>query len=50
VFFHDFSAPEDVRAEIETAGLTADEVAPGWWLCRPQPDTPPQKMVSGTNY
>jgi 2-polyprenyl-3-methyl-5-hydroxy-6-metoxy-1,4-benzoquinol methylase len=37
VFFHDFSAPEDVRAEIETAGLTADEVAPGWWLCRRSP-------------
>lgn len=35
VFFHEFSTPDDVRAEIETAGFTAEEIAPGWWLCRP---------------
>ena len=33
-FFHDFSTPAEVRAEIEAAGLTAEEVAPGWWVCR----------------
>jgi len=35
VFFHVFATPAEVRAEIEAAGFTADEVAPGWWLCRP---------------
>jgi cyclopropane fatty-acyl-phospholipid synthase-like methyltransferase len=35
VFFHDFSTPDDVQAEIEAAGFTVEEVAPGWWLCRP---------------
>ena len=34
VFFHDFSSPDEVRAEIEAAGLTADEVSAGWWVCR----------------
>ena len=34
VFFHDFSTPGEVRAEIEAAGLRAEEVAPGWWICR----------------
>lgn len=34
VFFHDFSTPGEVRAEIEAAGLSAEEVAPGWWICR----------------
>ena len=34
VFFHDFSGPEEVRAETEAAGLGAEEVSPGWWVCR----------------
>ena len=33
-FFHEFSTPAELRAEIEAAGLTADEVSPGWWICR----------------
>lgn len=33
-FFHDFSGPGEVRAEIDEAGLEAQEVAPGWWVCR----------------
>jgi SAM-dependent methyltransferase len=33
-FFHDFSTAAEVRAEIEAAGFSAEEVAPGWWLCR----------------
>ena len=33
-FFHDFSGPEEVRAEVEAASLRAEEVAPGWWVCR----------------
>ncbi|MFQ5793379.1 MAG: class I SAM-dependent methyltransferase, partial [Acidobacteriota bacterium] len=33
-FFHDFSGPGEVRVEIEAAGLSADEVSPGWWICR----------------
>jgi len=31
-FFHDFSGPAEVRAEIEAAGLSAEEVSPGWWV------------------
>jgi SAM-dependent methyltransferase len=34
-FFHDFSGPWEVREEVEAAGFTAHEVAPGWWVCRP---------------
>lgn len=34
VFFHDFSGPGEVRAEIAASGLAADEIAPGWWVCR----------------
>ena len=33
-FFHDFSGPGEVRAELEAAGLSAQEVIPGWWVCR----------------
>lgn len=33
-FFHDFSGPAEVRAELEAAGLSAEEVSPGWWICR----------------
>jgi SAM-dependent methyltransferase len=33
-FFHDFSTAAEVRAEIEAAGLRADELLPGWWICR----------------
>ena len=33
-FFHAFSDPREVRAEIEAAGLSPEEVAPGWWVCR----------------
>jgi SAM-dependent methyltransferase len=33
-FFHDFSTAAEVRTEIEAAGLSAEEVAPGWWVCR----------------
>jgi SAM-dependent methyltransferase len=35
VFFHDYAGPDEVRAEVEAAGFAADEVAPGWWTCRP---------------
>ena len=35
VFFHDFAGPGDVRGEFEAAGLSATEVAPAWWVCRP---------------
>lgn len=34
-FFHDFSGPGEVRAELESAGLSAEEVSRGWWVCRP---------------
>jgi SAM-dependent methyltransferase len=33
-FFHDFAGPREVGAELEAAGLTAEEVAQGWWACR----------------
>ncbi len=33
-FFHEFATPGEVRAEIEAAGLSAEEVAPDWWICR----------------
>lgn len=33
-FFHDFSSSEEVRAEIEIGGFSAEEVAPGWWVGR----------------
>ncbi|MBI3030216.1 MAG: class I SAM-dependent methyltransferase [Candidatus Rokubacteria bacterium] len=33
-FFHDFSGPGEARAEIEAAGLSGEEVGPGWWVCR----------------
>ena len=35
VFFHKFAGPGDVRGELEAAGLSATEVAPGWWVGRP---------------
>ncbi len=35
-FFHDFDGPAAVRRELDAAGFTADEVAPGWWVCRPR--------------
>lgn len=35
-FFHDFDRPDDVRVEIEAAGLSAREVSPGWWVCSPR--------------
>jgi SAM-dependent methyltransferase len=34
-FFHDFERPDEVRVELEAAGLRSEEVAPGWWVCRP---------------
>jgi SAM-dependent methyltransferase len=34
-FYHVFPTAAEVRAEIEAAGLTAKEVSPGWWICRP---------------
>jgi SAM-dependent methyltransferase len=34
VFFHDFSGPDEARAEIEAAGLQGHEESPGWWICR----------------
>jgi hypothetical protein len=34
VFFHDFSGACEIRDEIEAAGFTAEEVSPGWWICR----------------
>jgi SAM-dependent methyltransferase len=33
-FFHDFSGPAEVKAELEAARLNAEEVSPGWWICR----------------
>ena len=33
-FFHDFSDRQEVKAELEAAGLSAEEVTPGWWVCR----------------
>jgi len=35
-FFHDFERPGEVRVEVEAAGLRAEEVAPGWWICHPR--------------
>jgi hypothetical protein len=35
VFFHEYAGPGEVRAEIEEAGFVADEIARGWWICRP---------------
>jgi len=40
VFFQQFSTPDEERAEIEAAGFTAEEVSPGWWLCRRRPTLP----------
>lgn len=34
-FFHNFSSPHEVRAELEAAGLSGEEVTPGWWVSRP---------------
>jgi SAM-dependent methyltransferase len=34
VFFHDFSGPDEARAEIEAAGLRGHEESLGWWVCR----------------
>jgi 2-polyprenyl-3-methyl-5-hydroxy-6-metoxy-1,4-benzoquinol methylase len=33
-FFHFYDGPTAVRAELQAAGLTADEVSQGWWICR----------------
>jgi SAM-dependent methyltransferase len=33
-FFHDFSGPGEVKAELEAAGFSGREEAPGWWVCR----------------
>ena len=33
-FFHEFSGPVEVRGELEAAGFRAEEVRPGWWVCR----------------
>ena len=35
VFFHEFAGPGEVRGELQAAGLSATEVTPGWWVCRP---------------
>jgi hypothetical protein len=34
-FYHVFSTATEVQAEIKAAGFTAEEVSPGWWVCRP---------------
>jgi SAM-dependent methyltransferase len=34
IFFHNYSGPDEARAEIEAAGFEAQETAPGWWVCR----------------
>ena len=36
-FYHVFSTAAEVRAEIEAAGFRAEEVSPGWWVCRRSP-------------
>lgn len=33
-FFHDFERSDEVRVEIEVAGLAGEEVSAGWWVCR----------------
>jgi SAM-dependent methyltransferase len=33
-FFHDFESPAAVRAELEAAGLSPEEVEPSWWVVR----------------
>lgn len=33
-FFHDFSGPDEVRAELEAARFSGAEVIPGLWVCR----------------
>jgi len=39
-FYHVYSTAAEVQAEIEAAGFTAEEVSPGWWVCRPRPTLP----------
>jgi len=34
VFFHDFFDPQEVGAELGAAGLCAEEMNRGWWVCR----------------
>jgi len=33
VFFHDFFDPQEVGVELGAAGLLAEEVNRGWWVC-----------------
>lgn len=33
-FFHHYDGARAVRGELEAAGFVAEEVRPGWWLCR----------------
>jgi len=39
-FYHVFSTAGEVQAEIQAAGFTAEEVSPGWWVCRRRPTVP----------
>jgi SAM-dependent methyltransferase len=39
-FYHVYSTAAEVRAEIEAAGFTTEEVSPCWWLCRRRPAPP----------
>jgi SAM-dependent methyltransferase len=36
-FFHNYDGPGEIRGELQAAGFTAHEAAPGWWVCRPAP-------------
>lgn len=35
-FFHFYDGPRALRAELDAAGFSADEVRRGWWVCRPR--------------
>jgi SAM-dependent methyltransferase len=35
IFFHRYAGPGEVASEVGAAGLSAEELAEGWWVCRP---------------
>jgi SAM-dependent methyltransferase len=35
IFFHRYAGPGEVASEVGGAGFSAEQVAEGWWVCRP---------------
>jgi SAM-dependent methyltransferase len=43
IFFHDYAGPDEVRGELESAGLVAHEARRGWWVCRRAAGAEPER-------